>query len=290
MATRVPVKSILKHQNSTTPRLTPEETQAEKDRHNYAIALAHAHRIQDQKDWEARILKAIEVLIEYPSSTPFTSEEGNNFTTLVQHFQPSDLDALIEERVIDRKCGHALCGNAPRSVTMGREVEWKVGKGGRDFCTKTCARKSAYVKTQLSEIPAWERQPGVHPTVILHEDDRSKVDPQPQSKNLEKESQQSAATAKLNNDNELALERGEQAASFRPKQVMTDRIVEKAATVYKPLSSMSGAIISSTAIEGYEPRGVKPKAGGEKDDSDSNDEDDNEEKAEQARVEANEDD
>ncbi|KAK4960024.1 hypothetical protein LTR10_002913 [Elasticomyces elasticus] len=290
MATRVPVKSILKHQNSTTPRLTPEETKAEKDRHNYAIALAHAHRIQDQKDWEARILKAIEVLIEYPSSAPFTSEEANSLTTLVQHFQPSDLDALIEERVIDRKCGYALCSNAPRSATMGREVEWKVGKGGKDFCSKTCARKSAYVKTQLSEIPAWERQPGVHPTVILHEDDRSKLDPQPQSKNLEKESQQSAATAKLNNDTELALERGEQAASFRPKQVMTDRIVEKAATVYKPLSSMSGAIISSTAIEGYEPRGVKPKAGGEKDDSDSNDEDDDDEKAEQARVEAKEDD
>ncbi|KAK5695765.1 hypothetical protein LTR17_024413 [Elasticomyces elasticus] len=290
MATRVPVKSILKHQNSTTPRLTPEETQAEKDRHNYAIALAHAHRIQDQKDWEARILEAIEVLIEYPSGTPFTSEEANSFTTLVQHFQPSDLDALIEERVIDRKCGYALCGNAPRSVTMGREVEWKVGKGGKDFCSKTCARKSAYVKTQLSEIPAWERQPGVHPTVILHADDRSKVDPQPQSKNVQKESQQSVATAKLKNDNELALERGEQAASFRPKQVMTDRIVEKAATVYKPLSSMSGAIISSTAIEGYEPRGVKPKAGGEKDDSDSDDAVDDDEKAEQARVEANEDD
>ncbi|KAK5699669.1 hypothetical protein LTR97_005798 [Elasticomyces elasticus] len=284
MATRVPVKSILKHQNSTTPRLTPEETKAEKDRHNYAIALAHAHRLQDQKDWEARILKAIEVLIEYPSSAPFNSEEANNFTTLVQHFQPSDLDALVEERVIDRKCGYALCGNAPRSVTMGKEVEWKVA----------CTRKSAYIETQLSPVPAWERQEDAHPRISLPPDDRSAAyerHAETSSQTAVKQLQQSAATAKLNNDTELALERGEQAASFRPKQVMTDRIVEKAATVYKPLSSMSGAIISSTAIEGYEPRGVKPKADGEKDDSDSDDEgDDDDEKAEQARVEANDDD
>ncbi|KAK0897479.1 hypothetical protein LTR91_020869 [Friedmanniomyces endolithicus] len=233
MATRVPVKSILKNQpKPTAPTTTPEALQAEKDRHNYALALQHAHRIQDQKDWDLRILHAIEVLLDYPSSTPVTAQEASNSVSLVRLFQPSDLDALIEERVIDGKCG-----------------------------------------AQLSVVPAWEREAGCHPVVSLHEDDRAVI-AVPWLNAMTVGQQPMAAKSKHADDDDLALERGEKATSFRPRQVMTDRIVEKAVPTYKPLSSVSGAVVSSTAIEGYEPKEHKAKKDMTADDAESDDDED----------------
>ncbi|KAK1812723.1 hypothetical protein LTR12_012885 [Friedmanniomyces endolithicus] len=279
MATRVPVKSILKNQpKPTAPTTTPEALQAEKDRHNYALALQHAHRIQDQKDWDLRILHAIEVLLDYPSSTPATAQEANNFVSLVRLFQPSDMDALVEERVIDGKCGYALCANKPRCVTMGREAEWRVG----------CAMKSMGVRAQLSVVPAWEREAGCHPVIVLHEDDsaivagrRSAV---PKNSAMTTDPPTVAAKSKNADDDDLALERGEKATSFRPRQVMTDRIVEKTVPTYKPLSRVSGAVVSSTAIEGYEPKEHKAKRDMTADDAESDDDDDDEDEGDGAGV------
>ncbi|KAK1058638.1 hypothetical protein LTR74_013276 [Friedmanniomyces endolithicus] len=266
MATRVPVRSILKNQpKPTAPTTTPEALQAEKDRHNYALALQHAHRIQDQKDWDLRILHAIEVLLDYPSSTPATAQEANNFVSLVRLFQPSDLDALVEERVIDGKCGYALCANKPRCVTMGREAEWR-----------------------LSVVPAWEREAGCHPVIVLHEDDRAIVAGRrsavPGNSAMTTDPPTVAAKSKHVDDDDLALERGEKATSFRPRQVMTDRIVEKAVPTYKPLSSVSGAIVSSTAIEGYEPKEHKAKRDMTADNAESDDGDDDEDEGDGAGV------
>ncbi|KAK0855033.1 hypothetical protein LTS02_011235 [Friedmanniomyces endolithicus] len=217
MATRVPVKSILKIQpKPTAPTTTPEALQAEKDRHNYALALQHAHRIQDQKDWDLRILHAIEVLLDYPSSTPVTVQEASNFVSLVRLFQPSDLDALVEERVIDRKCGAVIAGPGLNAMTVDQQP---------------MAKKSNHA-----------------------------------------------------DDDDLALERGEKATSFRPRQVMTDRIVEKAVPTYKPLSSVSGAVVSSTAIEGYEPKEHKAKRDMTADDAESDDDDDDEDEGDGAGV------
>ena len=284
MATRVPVKSILKIQpKPTAPTTTPEALQAEKDRHNYALALQHAHRIQDQKDWDLRILHAIEVLLDYPSSTPVTVQEASNFVSLVRLFQPSDLDALVEERVIDRKCGYALCANKPRCVTMGREAEWRVGKGEAGFCSKVCARKSMDVRAQLSVVPAWEREAGYHPVVSLHGDDRAVI-AGPGLNAMTVDQQPMAKKSNHADDDDLALERGEKATSFRPRQVMTDRIVEKAVPTYKPLSSVSGAVVSSTAIEGYEPKEHKAKRDMTADDAESDDDDDDEDEGDGAGV------
>ncbi|KAK0289136.1 hypothetical protein LTR54_011688 [Friedmanniomyces endolithicus] len=273
MATRVPVRSILKNQpKPTAPTTTPEALQAEKDRHNYALALQHAHRIQDQKDWDLRILHAIEVLLDYPSSTPATAQEANNFVSLVRLFQPSDLDALVEERVIDGKCGYALCANKPRCVTMGREAEWR----------------SMGVRAQLSVIPAWEREAGCHPVIVLHEDDRALVAGRrsavPGNSAMTTNPPTVAAKSKHVDDDDLALERGEKATSFRPRQVMTDRIVEKAVPTYKPLSSVSGTVVSSTAIEGYEPKEHKAKRDMTADNAESDDGDDDEDEGDGAGV------
>jgi len=264
MTTRVPVKSILKTQ-TTQPADNQDQEKADRDAHNYALALSHAHRIQDQKDWDARILLAIEVLLDYPRQPDFTAEEAETFTKLVQPFQPSDLDALVEERVADGKCGYVLCAKQPRRITMGKDAEWRVGKGGQDFCSTKCAKKSAYVKTQLSELPASERD-GVHPRIVLDEASLHISPPLHQSV-------AHAAVAKHLDQEELAQERNDDTRSFRPKQVMTDRIVEKAATTYKPLSGLSAAAVSSTAIEGYEPTGrVKFAKGGVEEESEEEEE------------------
>ncbi|KAK5111704.1 hypothetical protein LTR62_004810 [Meristemomyces frigidus] len=264
MATKVSAKSILKQPKLGSTAADEAAAKASRDQHNYNVALQQAHLIQNQKDWQNRILKAIEVLIEYPASTTtFTPQEAQSLARLILPFQPSDLDALIEERCIDGKCGYALCSRPPRVLALGKDAEWKVGKFAQQFCSSGCARKAAGLKVQLSEVPIWERDPTVQLVIALPEEDRPK-DALPTSASLASRIDGSAV-AKASGDpaqaaNELALERGEKATSLRPRQVMTDMIVEKAKVVHTPLRGLDNAIVSSTAIEGYEPR-VRTKVG-----------------------------
>ncbi|KAK4544078.1 hypothetical protein LTR36_004576 [Oleoguttula mirabilis] len=266
MATKVPVKSILKQ--PAPPKPTDEDkAKAEKDRHNLNLALQHAYLIQHQKDVQAQILTSIETLLDLPSSPIFTAQDANTLISLVQQFQPSDLDALAEERRIDGRCGYALCANAPRYAKLGESASWKLSKGASDFCSAACARKSLYVKTQLGEVPAWERDPTRTLTIKLHQDDRPVEDQAPDGKS------RVSGRQVANDGNDLALERGEKTASLRPAQVMTDRIVEKRTVAHKPLSSLSNTAVSHTAIEGYEPR--RTALSGKREDSDDSDDDDN---------------
>ncbi|KAK5138166.1 hypothetical protein LTR08_004861 [Meristemomyces frigidus] len=268
MATKVPAKSILKEQ-STQPQTSDEQkAKADKDRYNLNLALQHAYLIQHHKDVDAQILTSIEALLEIPASATFTPQEARTFTTFVQLYQPSDLDALVEERRIDGHCGYALCRNAPRSATLGEGASWKVGKGAASFCSAKCTRKLLYVKTQLSEVPAWERDPTVPINVRLHEDDRPAGERALPTMRPYKVAKQNDGA------NDLALERGEKAASLRPRQVMTDKIVEKRNVVHKPMSSLSTAAISSTAIEGYEPKRSALSRNGDDSSDDSDDDDD----------------
>lgn len=271
MAAKLPVKSILKQPAPTPSKSDVDAAKAERDRQHYEIALAHAHRIQHRKDWEAKILSAIQVLLEYPSATPFPANEATKFLTLIKPFQPGDLDALVEERVVDQRCGYALCSKQPRSIKLGRDAAWRLlggDKGAGDFCSTACFRKTVYVKTQLREVPAWERDPTVPVDVQLPEEDRrSKDDIDPGAAAKGK-----AALVKVEDQAELALERGESASSLRPKQVVADRIVEKGQTRFKPMSGPSEVTVSHMAIEGYEPRGVMKIGRVEKDDSSDDDE------------------
>ncbi|KAK3678345.1 hypothetical protein LTR78_001642 [Recurvomyces mirabilis] len=254
MAFKVPVKSILKQPG---PRPDEAEAKSARDQKNYTLALQHARKIQAQKDWQIRIVNAIQVLLDYPTTSHQTGDEvdASKFIVLIQPFQPSDLDALIEERVVDGKCGWPLCSNEPRSVSLGKDAEWKVGKFKMGFCSNACAKKMAFVKTQLSEIPVWERDPGISISITLP-DVVGVVAPVTKDDSSVPNGNYDVANA----IHELALERGEKATSFRPNQVMLDQIVEKAGVVHKPLSGVHGADVSSTAIEGYEPR-VKTKVG-----------------------------
>lgn len=267
MAAKVPIRSILKHVAPKPPSTITDEQKAktQKDRKNLNLALQHAYLIQHQKDVSDKVLSSIETLLDYPPTTPPSAQDATRFLDLAKQFQPSDLDALVEERVIDGRCGYALCSKVPRSVAMGGSAAWKLGKGAADFCSAVCARKNAYIKTQLSEVPAWERDPSVAIRITLPEEDR------PIATNGPTNTDSRAQTPPNDNADELALERGEKAASFRPKQVMTDHIVEKRTTSYKPVSSVQGAALSSSAIEGYEPKAKgrgKANRWGEVEDSD----------------------
>lgn len=251
------LKSILRPQRprKKLPEISDEQkAQAEKDKHNLEIAMAHANLIQHQKNVESQILNAITALIDFPASMPFTSKEALTFTSLVKAFQPSDYDSLIEERRIDGKCGYTLCGNQPRSITMGGSSAWKLKKGAKDWCSDHCAKKALFIKTQLSEVPAWERARDQQPDVQLHEDDLS---PEANSsiRRAKRAARVDAWRQRVADVEDLAQERGEKATSFRPNQVMTSLVVEKKKTnPPKPPEFDEEFASPYDLIEGYQPR------------------------------------
>jgi RNA polymerase II-associated protein 2 len=276
MATKVPAKSILKQKPapSATKPTDEQKAKAEQDRKNLNLALQHAHRIQHQKDVTAQILESLQLLIGIPATSDFTATEAKQFTTHVSLFQPSDLDDLVEERRIDGRCGYVLCANPPRSVSIGPSAVWKIGNVAQHFCSSGCAKQSMYVKSQLLSVPAWERVPGQTPVIYLHEDDRLESEapsppPPPPPPHIF-----SQRSRDIGEQSELAAERGEKTGSLRPSQVMADVIVEKPTTSFKPLSSVDGALVSSTAIEGYEPKNKKMQKCGFEQDEGSDEDDD----------------
>ncbi|KAH9808776.1 Rtr1/RPAP2 family [Teratosphaeria destructans] len=274
--TTVPATSILKQPRPPPPpppKDEPNTTAAAKDRHNLTIALRHAHLLQHQKDVRAQILAAIQHLLDLPATanaSPSTAD-ATRFTTLVAIFQPADLDDLVEERNADAKCGYVLCGRPPRSATLGASAVWKVGEQGMRFCSTTCTQRLYFVKTQLCSTPAWERVPGQQAPIVLHEDDRRGRDvaAAEYARNVRRVQQ------------ELALERNETGGGVGDRvkagKVMVERVVEKRRTAFRPLNSVQGARVSSTAIEGYEPQMrklSKTRAADEDDDVDDDDDDD----------------
>ncbi|RKF63793.1 putative duf408 domain protein [Erysiphe neolycopersici] len=167
MSNKKQIKSILKKTNY------PDVTN--KTDRNREIAIYHASIIQQRKNFELEILFSIETLIDYPLAPPPTDASNPSpadilkFRELIQSFQPSDYDSLIEERNINDRCGYALCPN-PRHREEGSGKYRLLGTSGKakDFrvvekevlekwCSHTCALRAMYVKTQLNQLPAWDR-------------------------------------------------------------------------------------------------------------------------------------
>ena len=163
----MPPKSILKTTSQPTSK-----SQADR---NLELALRHARLIQQRKDIEALILIATEMLLDFPSS-PATNpaapseEDESRALKLLQPFQPSDFDSLIEERNIDNKCGYVLCPRPHRKE--GTNAKYRILRGNtgsaRDmkivervelekWCSDECGRRALYLRVQLSDTPAWER-------------------------------------------------------------------------------------------------------------------------------------
>jgi len=250
MSNRSVAKSILRQPAALpTPTLSDEQkAKVERDRQNLGIALHHANKIQAQKNFESLILSNIEALLDLPTSVPATKADRNTFVLRVTPFQPSDFASLVEERTNDGKCGYALCSQSPRSATVGQNATWKLkAQGAADYCSNDCLRRALYVKTQLSEVPAWERQAGQQPLIRLYRNDQATSPEHERSNNA-------ASSQRMMHDHDLALERGESPGSFRPGQVTTEMIVERANAPprIEQLPQIFGTT-SSAAIEGYVP-------------------------------------
>ena len=157
-----PPKSILK-------KAAAENTKAPRQAEAKEIALEHARILQKRKETEEVILDSVIELSEHPSDR--TTDPANpdlddaaEFKDRVRLFQPSDYDALVEERNVNGLCGYTLCRRPHRDTGPGGE--WKIsGATGqilrrRDvekWCSRACAERALWVKVQLLETAAWER-------------------------------------------------------------------------------------------------------------------------------------
>lgn len=219
MATTEPLKSILK---KPAYPATTSSSKADRDRE---VALYHANLLQHRKDIELEILLSTETLIDYPLATaPYNAsnpspKDAYQFKMLLRPFQPSDYDALILERNINDRCGYALCSN--KKSTDGAAGKYRlVGKHGKakDFrvveksevekwCSETCARRALYVRVQLSESPAWERETSGADVDLL---DEPKPEKDPVAEEVSKiETDSNETESKKQDAADLALERGD---------------------------------------------------------------------------------
>lgn len=161
---------IVPSNNQVKGHKTDKEKKDESERlaRARAIAVQQALSIEDKKNLQNKVLDMILTAYDLPTSpladpaNP-SSEDLRTFHQCLALFRPSDLDELVSERNIDDRCGYALCKkpNAkqePKKVwnAKGRLVE---KKSGGQWCSKDCKDRNNFVRRQLSEEPAWLRQP-----------------------------------------------------------------------------------------------------------------------------------
>lgn len=235
-------KSILKQTNASLPlskALPVPKTDAEKRR--LYTAIEHAQLLEDQKQIQAQNLDAIEKLSEFPLCSDNFEDEADVFTTLVTNFQPSDYDALIEERHANGLCGFALCPNAPRRSEAN--LSWLRSKGSENWCSDKCAKKALYVKAQLDEVPAWERRGGETPRIVLYVGDETTF---------------AARREHASGNEDLAMERGEKSSSTKVDRVVSKDILEKSTSAAPNPPAVRFNEETHNSIEGYHPKsGVK---------------------------------
>lgn len=263
--TTQPAKSILK--KTATKKQQPLEVnssivaQAKASR----TAVAHAKILEDRKRHDAHVLHCIIQLLDLPAEVVTESSsysltqtttlrppsvfprDRETFTSLVRTFQPSDYDDLIEERNAYGRCGYVLCPNLRRRVpgtTVGGR-RWKVHNGQivpraevERWCSDACARRAMYVKVQLSETAAWEREGIPSITIDLMEEEGEE---RARSKEYtEAEAQLQAARTSAKKDNTLASERKTMRANPSGGLQVDVTIREKAVTAAAQPPALSG--------------------------------------------------
>lgn len=250
MATAKQPKSILKKSSYPATSVTSSKTREERDRE---VALYHANLIQQRKEIELEILLSTETLIDYPlAGPPYDASnpspaDAKTFKELLRPFLPSNYDELIVERNINDHCGYTLCPNPRQKDGAGGKYRI-LGMNGKakDFkvvereelekwCSPECARRTLYVRVQLSETVAWERGVGESAINIdLLDEPRAteaSITADLQRLNLKAESASSKKDAA-----DLALERGDKAQAAR-NAIFDVRIQEK--DVSKPAQAPS---------------------------------------------------
>jgi hypothetical protein len=261
------------------------------------VAVHHANIIQERKTVEKEVLDAIITLLDSPNSPNAnparpSPADAQCFREAVAPFQPSDYDALIEERNIADKCGYALCPRPKRKApSTARKQFINTSKGVQIvdkkvlevWCSDDCARRALYVKVQLNEEPAWLRQGEYGDKIEIMVDNAEelykplplrlkKETAAPPPSNTEEEDAAAAWAARDDALADLAIERGEKPGrlSKANKELIQDKIRERVATAPPVPPSMPEHTVSQShmAIEGHIPRTAK------KDDDDADDDDD----------------
>lgn len=167
--------SILRNSESrraTTP--APPAARSREDR-NQETALYHAQLLQQRKDVEALVLASTEALLDVPSSLDAdpaypSPSDAALVKNLLRLFQPSDYDALIEERNINEQCGYVFCPQNKRKQDTKAKYRILHGKGQESdtlkfvptkslemWCSDECGKRAMYIMVQLNEEPAWTR-------------------------------------------------------------------------------------------------------------------------------------
>ncbi|KAL8699094.1 MAG: hypothetical protein Q9201_006200 [Fulgogasparrea decipioides] len=183
-------KSILKA-SSLVPKDAPKAPTNSREEHNRQLALHHARLIQDRKDIEAQVLAATESLLDLPSSLNASPAEPSAADTAtvkegLRLFQPSDYDALVEERNINRRCGYTLCPrenrhqntNGKYRIIIDKQKDFKFveTKELEKWCSDECARRALYLRVQLNKEPAWTREwKAADPVKLYKERDKREV-------------------------------------------------------------------------------------------------------------------
>ncbi|KAL8746528.1 MAG: hypothetical protein Q9190_001474 [Brigantiaea leucoxantha] len=267
-------KSILKKPSTPTSAL-PVHSSPQQDR-NLEKALHHARLIQERKDAESLILQITETILDFPSSDTSDPAKPSPFdayraTNLLQSFQPSDYDALIEERNIENRCGYVLCPRSNhRQERCGKYKIIQDPSAGRDgfnivdkkdlerWCSEACRKRALYVRTQLNEEPAWARVRDVADILLLDEsmcDSGNERLEQELATGIRRMDITSGEKRMVDDLENLALERGDQSSGNRVSPFVASDIKEIANS---PTTAIlpNGAIDSSRAIEGYVPKEI----------------------------------
>lgn len=291
----MPPKSILK---KTVVAANDDPAARAVNQRNLQTAVHHANVLEERKRVELDILRAVIELMDYPTapdadSTRPSPSDAQRFRQAVVPFQPSDYDALIEERNIADKCGYTLCprpkGKAPSTakkhfIETSKGVQVVDRKKLEMWCSEDCARRALFVKVQLNEEPAWLRQGDYGSEIELMVENaeehqialplRLKKQVAPAPVDTEEEDAAAAWAARDDALADLAIERGEKPGrlSKANKDLIQDKIKERVARfppVPPSLPELSSAQ-SHMAIEGHVPKAARD-AEQAKDSDDDND-------------------
>lgn len=284
--------SILK--KSKFPPATKSEPPAGRSREdrNQETALYHAQLLQQRKDVEALVLASTEALLDVPSSLDAdpahpSPSDATLVKNLLRPFQPSDYDALIEERNINEQCGYVLCPQNNKKQDTKAKYRILHGKG-KDldalkfvltqslemWCSDDCGKRAIFIKVQLNEEPAWTRANSTSGDIELLEDKTSLESGTTLVEGMKKLNVGLAEDQFVERMKALAIERGNGEAPSRPRGLGDLNVRENNSANSKLLSPKSwvgGSGSPHDSIEGYTPRFVGTTLKGKENDEEEED-------------------
>lgn len=219
----------------------------------------HARLLEQKKEHEAKVLAAIEELLESPAdqdADPLQPNEADksHVKQLLTLFQTSDYDALIQERNIEGLCGYVLCPRKHRSENTNAKyrivVDKNVGRGSfkvverqelEKWCSDACGKRALYLRLQMLETPPWERNERSGTELELYSENTVEQRANPGRDDIKR----------LARDlGQLAFERGDKASkSFRADAVQSALVEREITEVLRSPSNTN----SHAALDGYIP-------------------------------------